>query len=151
GLPRELGRTLPVATLRQRLSVARRPEVLVALLGTTLWATGAYTVYTYIATYVGAAGGPLAGPPGPVGFLWGLSALSGMIAGGGFTDLLGPRRILAASLAILALAFAGLSTIAAFVPPASAPTPILVAIILWGMSAWGFVAPQQARLIGLVG
>jgi len=49
GLPRDIAGRLPVASLRERLEVARQPAVLLALLSTMLWATGAYAVYTYLA------------------------------------------------------------------------------------------------------
>ena len=41
GLPRDIAERLPVARLRERLDVARQPAVLIALLVTMLWATGA--------------------------------------------------------------------------------------------------------------
>ena len=44
GLPRDIADRLPVARLRERLDVARQPAVLIALLVTMLWATGAFVV-----------------------------------------------------------------------------------------------------------
>ncbi|SFU26497.1 MFS transporter [Paraburkholderia aspalathi] len=52
GLPRSIGAGLPVATLRERIQVARQPVILMNLLATTRWATGAYTIYTYLAPFV---------------------------------------------------------------------------------------------------
>ncbi len=56
GLPRHIGAGLPTASLHERIAVVRRPAVLLALLVTTLWACGSYTVYTYIAPLVMTAG-----------------------------------------------------------------------------------------------
>jgi predicted MFS family arabinose efflux permease len=36
-------------------------------------------------------------------------------------------------------------------PPAAARAPILLAITLWGMSAWAFFPAQQTRLISMTG
>jgi predicted MFS family arabinose efflux permease len=36
-------------------------------------------------------------------------------------------------------------------PPAAARAPILLAITLWGMSAWAFFPAQQTRLINMTG
>ena len=57
GLPRNIAERLPVASLRERLDVARQPAVLLALLSTMLWATGAFTVYTYLASFLARAAG----------------------------------------------------------------------------------------------
>lgn len=48
---------LPVASLRERVEVARQPAVLLVLLSTMLWATGAYAVYTYLASFLVLAAG----------------------------------------------------------------------------------------------
>jgi len=78
GLPRGVGSGLAVATLRDRLTVVRQEGVLPALLTTTLWATGAYTVYTFIAPYLSRVVN-LTGPAiGYVLFLYGAAAFSGL-------------------------------------------------------------------------
>ncbi len=78
GLARNIGSGLATASLRERISVVRRPPVLMALLVTTLWATGAYTVYTYLALFLAAATG-IEGPRiGLILFLWGTAAAVGI-------------------------------------------------------------------------
>jgi predicted MFS family arabinose efflux permease len=151
GLPKAFGKNLPSATLKQRIKVVRIPAVLLALLSTTLWATGAYTVYTYIATYMTATTGVFGPPLSVVVFIWGVSAVAGMIMGGRFADKLGPIRVLTLSLSVAMLAFLSLSAIALYVSQPNATIPVLATVILWGMSIWGFIAPQQARLIGTAG
>jgi predicted MFS family arabinose efflux permease len=54
---RDIADRLPVARLRERLDVARQPAVLIALLVTMLWATGAFAVYTYLAPFLSRAAG----------------------------------------------------------------------------------------------
>ena len=151
GLPRGFGKNLPVASLGQRVRVARQPAVLLALLSTTLWATGAYTVYTYIAVYLEATTGAYGAPLSVVVFIWGVSAVTGMVLGGRFADRIGPHRVLVLVLLVAVVAFAGLSAIARYVPQPHTLLPVLIMVILWGTSIWGFVAPQQARLMSSVG
>jgi predicted MFS family arabinose efflux permease len=151
GLARDVGSKLPATGLRERLSVIRQPAVLRTLLVTTLWATGAYTVYTYIAPLMVAATG-IEGPYlSAVLFAWGLSAAAGIFAGGTLTDKHGAERVITSGLIFLALAFASLSMSATLLPKAAAVGPVLVAIVVWGLSAWAFFPAQQTRLIGIAG
>jgi predicted MFS family arabinose efflux permease len=151
GLARDVGSRLPVTGMRERLSVIRQPAVLRTLLVTTLWATGAYTVYTYIAPLMVTAAG-IEGPYlSAVLFVWGLAAALGIFAGGTLTDKHGAGRVIVLGLILLALAFAGLSMSATLLPRAAAVGPVLVAIVIWGLSAWAFFPAQQTRLIGVAG
>jgi predicted MFS family arabinose efflux permease len=75
----------------------------------------------------------------------------GLRLGGRLTDRFGYFPVIVASLSVLALAFLCLSTSAVILPPAAARAPILLAIILWGVSAWSFWPAQQARLINIAG
>ncbi|MBV8840555.1 MAG: MFS transporter, partial [Alphaproteobacteria bacterium] len=50
GLPRDLPRGS--ATLRDRLAIGRRPDVLLALAVTFLWAMGVFSLYTFIAPFL---------------------------------------------------------------------------------------------------
>ena len=151
GLARDVGSRLPVTRLGERLGVIRQPAVLRTLLVTTLWATGAYTVYTYIAPLLHAT----AGIDGPwlsaVLFVWGLSAAAGIFAGGTLTDRHGAGPVIVLGLAFLALAFASLSVSATLLTKAAAARPVLVAIVVWGLSAWAFFPAQQTRLIRVAG
>jgi predicted MFS family arabinose efflux permease len=151
GLARDIADRLPVARLRERLDVAREPALLVALLVTMLWATGAYAVYTYLASFLSRAAGLTGSSIGAVLFMWGVAAVIGLRLGGRLTDRFGQLPVILTSLSLLALAFLSLSTSAVLLPPASARTPILLAITLWGLSAWAFFPAQQARLISIAG
>src|ERR1700679_1626363 len=112
GLPRGVGSGLAVATLRDRVTVVRQEGVLPALLTTTLWATGAYTVYTFIAPYLSRVVN-LTGPAiGYVLFLYGAAAFSGLLFGGTASDRVGARRVIVAELSIMAASLARLSVVA---------------------------------------
>jgi predicted MFS family arabinose efflux permease len=151
GLTRDVGAGLPVTGLRERLGVIRRPAVMRTLLVTTLWATGAYTVYTYIAPLLYAMAGIEGARLSAVLFVWGLSAAIGIFAGGTLTDKYGARPVIVVGLLFLALAFASLSVSAMLLSKAVAVGPALVALVVWGLSAWAFFPAQQTRLIGIAG
>ena len=151
GLARDVGSKLPATGLSERLGVIRQPGVLRTLLVTTLWATGAYTVYTYIASLLYATAGIEGSHLSAVLFVWGLSAAAGIFIGGTLSDKRGPEPVIALALIFLALAFASLSVSAALLSKAAAIGPVLAAIIIWGMSAWAFFPAQQTRLIGIAG
>jgi predicted MFS family arabinose efflux permease len=142
---------MSVVTLRERIAVAQRPDVLLALLVTTFWAMGAYTVYTYVALFLNATTGLKGTGISAVLFLWGISAAAGVFTGGRLNDRLGARSVMIPSLVALALAFASLSATATLLSPSSAIVPVIGAIIVWGVAAWSFFPSQQARLIGIAG
>ncbi len=151
GLHRGVGDRMPVATLRERIEVARRPAVLLALFVTTAWAVGAFTVWTYIAPYLTATAG-LDGPQiSGVVFLWGVAAAIGIFGGGHLNDKIGSRSVILPTLSFLALAFVTLSLSARLLSQTQALVPVLCAIVVWGLTAWGFYPAQQARLIGIGG
>ncbi len=149
GLPRKVADGLPVASLRQRLDVARQPAVLVALLSTMTWATGAFTVYTYLASFLARAAGIGGSSVSAVLFMWGVAAVVGLRLGGLLTDRFGHRRVIVTSLSLLTFAFLSLSASGLLLSPTEARVPILVAIAAWGLSGWAFFPAQQTRLISI--
>jgi predicted MFS family arabinose efflux permease len=150
GLPRGVGSALPTAAWRERLVVARQPAVLLALVVTMLWATGAYTVYTYFAVYLKVVTGISGTNLSLVFLLWGVCAAAGVFTGGGLNDLLGARRVILPSLGVLGLAFLGLSAADAL-SQNYALVLVLLCVVAWGVAAWAFFPAQQARLIGITG
>lgn len=151
GVPRDIGRGLAVATLSQRVAVAARPAVLVTLMSTTLWATGAYTVYTYLSPLLNSAAGLSGASISGVLFLWGISAAIGVVSGGALSDRFGPLRVIIPAITLGAAAFIALSLIQATLSPTVAVLPVLAAVATWGLSHWAFYPAQQARLIDLAG
>ena len=151
GLARDVGAGLPVASLRERIAVAGRTPVLLTLLVTLLWATGAYTVYTYLVVFLASETGIGGAQASLVLFMWGVSAAIGVTVGGRLNDKLGSSTVIISALAILAAAFVTFSLSAYLLPPAAARMPVLVSIVLWGLAAWSYFPAQQARLIAIAG
>lgn len=141
--------TTPAASLRERIAVARRPGVHRALGVTLLWAMSCWSVYTYIAVFLAAAAGIQGRALGGVLLLCGVAAAVGVSVGGWANDRRGSRSVLASSLAVMALALAGMSLSARMLHGAIAP--LLVATAAWSIAVWAFHPAQQARLLGLGG
>jgi len=150
-LPVHLGAGLHTATLRERLVVVRQPAVAHMLAITTLWAIGAYTVYTYLAPFLRSATIVSAPQVSLALLVWGVSAAVGVGLGGSVNDRYGPAAAQLPALVVLALAFFALSASAHFLTPTMATLPVCVAVVLWGISAWSFYPPHQARLISATG
>jgi predicted MFS family arabinose efflux permease len=151
GLLRGVGASMVTASLGDRVRAVRNPRVTRTLAVTTLWATGSYAVYTYIAPLLYGAT-PLRGSQiGVALFTWGAAAGFGLLISGNATDRFGTRVVLRASLTILAFALSGLAVVANVVAPSAAVLPVLAAMALWGMSGWAFFPAQQTRFIELVG
>ena len=151
GLPRDIGAGIPVASLRERLAVAAQPVVLLTLLTTSLWATGAYTVYTYLAPLLTATTGLHDGQIGLVMFLWGVAAAAGVFTGGTLSDRLGPTKVIVPALAVMAAAFFTLGLARPAGAFSIAALPVLGAVLAWGVAHWAFYPSQQARLIATAG
>lgn len=148
-LPRDITSS-PTATLRARLAVIAYPGALIVLATTTVWAIGAYTVYTYISAFLAETAGLTIAQSGLVLTVLGTAAVGGVALGGITNDRFGARRVQGVALPLMALAFAGL-TVAGLAFAPQALIAIIPLIVLWGLSAWSFFPPQQNRLIGVVG
>jgi predicted MFS family arabinose efflux permease len=151
GLPRGVGTGLSIATLHDRLHLVRQRGVLPALLTTTLWATGAYTVYTFISPYLSHVINWTGASIGYVLFLYGAAAFVGLLFGGAASDRVGWRRVIAVELLAMSAALASLSVWAGWLSPPRALLPVLLSIVLWGFTAWGFFPAQQSRLLEVAG
>ena len=151
GLERGIGSGLPIAVLRERVAQVRRPAALVGLLVTTLWATGGFAVYTYVATFLATVTGLEGARVGYALFAWGAAAFVGLLAGGLTSDRIGSRRVIAVVLPLFATALGTLSVSAHYLTPSQALAPVLIALMVWGTAGWGFFPAQQARLIAITG
>jgi predicted MFS family arabinose efflux permease len=151
GLHKKIGEELPVASLRQRIGVAKQVPVLLALLVTFLWASGSYSNYTYLAVYAESVTTIPDHYFGVVLFAWGCAAAIGLAVGGAANDRFGARAVILPCLAVMALVFLSLSTIALLVPREYTAIPVLTAVVIWGVAAWAFFPAQQVRLIGAAG
>ncbi|WP_454721066.1 MULTISPECIES: MFS transporter [Cupriavidus] len=151
GLPKHVGSGVPTATLRERLRVARQPAVLLTLLVTALWATGAYVVYTYLALFLSTVTGLEGARISAVLFLWGVAAAAGVVTGGTLNDRLGSGAVIVPMIGFSVLAFLTLSASAYGLSPVAARVPVLIAIAVWGVAHWAFYPAQQARLVAVAG
>ncbi|MGV8921080.1 MAG: MFS transporter [Pseudomonas sp.] len=151
GLSKGIGAGLPVATLRERLNTARQPVILMTLLVTTLWAMGAYTIYTYLALFIAQTTQLQGAEIGYVLFAWGVAAAVGVVFSGKAVDRFGARRLIVPTLVVAMMAFFSLSVSAHLLSTSLALVPILIAVVAWGMAHWAFYPAQQANLIGIAG
>lgn len=134
---------LPSATLRQRLAPLKDARIALVLLTTLVAYAGAFSVYTYIGVIFDRVTG---GSPSVLAGLlltWGIAATVGNLVAGRLTDRLGSRNIIFGALLVATVNFA-------LTPWASAQLwSAVLAIVVWGLSGWGLLVPQQHRLIGL--
>jgi predicted MFS family arabinose efflux permease len=151
GIPRGIDRGLSAPSIRDRIAVIRRAPLLTGFLVTMLWATGAYTVYTYLTTYLTTVTGVDGAHVGVIFFVWGASAVIGLFLGGTLSDRFGSRAVMIPAFAFLTLSFVSLSAIGHFLSGYSALAPVVAAIVIWGVAAWGFFPAQQSRLMQVAG
>jgi predicted MFS family arabinose efflux permease len=147
GLDRSAGAGLPVPSLSARIAVAKRPSILAGLSVTLFWAIGAYTVWTYIAPYLSTVAN--FGPNG-ISFivsLWGIGAAIGVFSGGTLSDRFGAKAVMASSLLVLSATFLVLSFTAFLATPSQAVIPIVISVLVWGITVWGFFPAQISHLI----
>ncbi|HEX4410384.1 MAG TPA: MFS transporter [Xanthobacteraceae bacterium] len=151
GIPRGIDKGLSAPSIRERVAVVRQAPILIGLLVTALWATGAYTVYTYFTPYLVSVTGISGAHIGVAFFVWGASAVMGLFIGGTLSDKFGSRAVMIPAFTLLALAFVSLSAIGAYLSGVGALVAVTAAIVVWGLSAWGFFPAQQLRLIQVAG
>jgi DHA1 family inner membrane transport protein len=135
----------PALGLGRRLAPARDPRVALTLAATVLVLTGAFTVYTYIAESLDRATGGEASVLAALLVVWGVTATLGNLVGGAVSDNLGTRWAILGGLALLAADFALLPWTSASLAGA------VVALSVWGVCGWGFLVPQQHRLVTAAG
>ncbi len=151
GLLVKLPSGLPRGTnsLRERLAVARRSDILLALATTMLWTTGAFTLYTYIAPFLAAHAG-ITGPwLGAALIVSGIGSALGNQIGGIASDRFGPERTLVVVLTVLALSLIAASLVAVTLPPATAIFVIPVVMLVWSGAGWAGHPSQMSRLAAM--
>jgi predicted MFS family arabinose efflux permease len=153
GVPKGAGKTLSTATQSERIAIIRQPGALPALFVTTLWALGCYTVYTFIAPFLSGVADIDGSHIGYVLFCWGACAIVGIFLGGLASDKIGARTVILIALPLLVVSLFGLSAAATatYLTSSGRLVAIMLAVALWGLTAWGFAPAQQTRLIGIAG
>jgi len=135
--------------LGQRLAVARRPEVLGTLAITAVAMAGVFSLYTYLAAFLGAAA-EVRGPAlAAVLFLFGAGGAVGNLLGGVAADRASWRRLVSAIFGSLAVVYALLSGASGLLPLALRRPALVVLVLCWGLIGWAFPSIQQSRLVRL--
>ncbi|HKE18550.1 MAG TPA: MFS transporter [Kofleriaceae bacterium] len=137
----------PTTGLRERLAVARRPDVLTALALTVLALTGAFTVYTYLAPFLGQAAGVTGAALAPLLFVSGVGGAVGNLVGGMASDRFDLRTLLTVILLGLVASFGLLSLAPHLLPPGAVLPALVVLLFAWGVFGWAFPSAQQTRLV----
>lgn len=145
GLPRDLPRGS--ATLSDRLAIGRRPDVLLALAVTFLWAMGVFSLYTFIAPFLTRAIGFQAASVPIILFVFGVAGWLGNVAGGRLTDRLGAARTLGGALVVLGTMYLVFGLAALNGPSAIAMASVACGFVIAGIAGWAFHPAQSARLV----
>ncbi|MGW9032619.1 MFS transporter [Streptomyces sp. NPDC055722] len=131
----------PQVPLRTRLAPLGDRRIGLTLLTTLLAFTGLYTVYSYIAESLDRATDGNGTTLAALLFVWGVASTIGTLGSGHLVDRLGARRIINTAIVVCAIDFALLPWSSAHL------ATTLVALVPWGICAWGLLTPQTHRLI----
>ncbi len=121
--------------------VLRTPSLALAILFTTLLIGASYVVYTYLAPLLEARYGFGRDGISAMLLVYGAGAVLGNAIGGRLSDRIGPRTTLIAIALMQALILPLIVGL---------PLPLWATIALlacWSSGGWGFMVPQQARLV----
>lgn len=146
-LPRAPQPLQAVVSLKERLAVARRPEILLGLLTTTTTLAGVFAIYTYLSPLLHKVSGYGDTQVAFALMVFGIGSAIGNLWGGHAADALGPERVIRRALLGVTVLFTLVSVIATWVPPAMATVAILVVIAAWGVVGWSFPPAQQLSLV----
>jgi len=136
------------ASLRDRMVLAKRGDILGVLAVSVLTVAGTFSIYTYLSAFLAEAAGmsPRALPPVLIGF--GLASAIGTRLGGTAADRWGGRRTVTLGGSLALVAYIALA-LGPMLGQGRATPVLLLAIPLWGLSSWGIMTAQQARLVAL--
>ncbi len=136
--------------IRERLSYLKQPELLSALLTTLAWATGIFSLFTYVSELFAryGAGGRMISV---VLCLTGIASFIGVRTGGIAADRIGPNRTVPLALILLTASLFLLSALNGFAGRPGILVLAVSAMALYGFSGYMFNPAQQHRLIGLSG
>jgi predicted MFS family arabinose efflux permease len=134
-----------VISIRQRLAMARRPAILVALLSTKLWGMATFVVFVYIAPQLAHAG--ITGHGVSIALLaFGVGSAAGNIYGGVVADRIGATRSAILSLSALTILLGLIAAAAWTLPAPTAGYAIIGLMLLWGAAGWSFYPSQTTRM-----
>jgi predicted MFS family arabinose efflux permease len=134
----------PASTMRQLAGLLRDPGTALALSVTLVFFAGQFVVVTFLDPVITGAAGVGSGGLSLLLWLFGLAAFAANLLGGAIADRVGP----APTIAGLTLASA---LVLVLLPGLNAqPWPAAVCLVLWGLTGFAFMTPQQSRLVGLM-
>jgi MFS transporter, DHA1 family, inner membrane transport protein len=140
-----------IASLGERMALARRADVLSVLAVTVLTVASTFVVYTYLGVFMHVVTG--LGPRGLAAVLlvFGVASAAGTRVAGSASDHWGARRTVICGCGLVLLAYLALALGGApgAVLGQAAMAVLLPAILLWGFASWGVTTAQQARLVAL--
>jgi len=146
GLPRDLPRG--TSTLRQRLEVARRPDILRGLAVTLAFSAGVFELFTFLAPLLTGPAGLDAEGVSAVLFLFGVGAAAGNLIGGNAADRFGALRTVRIGLSAMIALFVAMAIAARAPHPLAAPA-IIALVGLWGVLGWMTYSAQMTHLVRL--
>jgi predicted MFS family arabinose efflux permease len=136
-----------VASLGERMALARSADVLSILATTVLTVASTFTVYTYLGVFMHAVTGLSPRGLAAVLLVFGVASAAGTRVAGSASDHWGARRTVICGCGLVLLAYLALALGTALEQVAMAV--FLPAIVLWGFASWGVTTAQQARLVAL--
>lgn len=125
------------------LDALRNPITSFSIAFTATFIAAIYIVFTFMGPLIEASIGMGSTTRSLYLFLFGVGAVAGNYAGGHLTDRIGSVK----TLAILCIGQAALMPLFSIIP--WSPLPFAALVGLWSSFGWSFMAPQQARLVGL--
>jgi predicted MFS family arabinose efflux permease len=146
-LPRTPQPLQAVVSLKERIAIARRPDILLGLLTTTTCMAGVFAIYTYLSPLLAQVSGYGDTQVALVLMLFGVGSAIGNLWGGHAADALGPVRVVRRALRGVIALFCLVSVIAMWVPQPVATFAMLAVIAGWGVVGWSFPPAQQLNLV----
>jgi predicted MFS family arabinose efflux permease len=136
--------TAPASTLGQLARLLTDPGAVLALSVTLVFFAGQFVVITFLGPVVTAASGTSASGLALYLWLFGVAAVVANLMGGFMADRFGPASTIAGLIIGSALVVAVLTHLQA------QPVAAGLTLILWGLTGYAFMTPQQSRLVALL-
>ncbi|MEU7019808.1 MFS transporter [Streptomyces sp. NPDC046203] len=141
-----------VASLRQRVAVAKVRGVPSTLLATALAMCGVFVLYSYLAWFFDRAAGVHGGMLTLIYLISGITAVVSNLAAGWMIDHMPPTRVAAISMGGLTVASLGMALMAGlFAPGIGAAITLSAGLAVWSLIGWLFNPAQQQRLLAAAG
>ena len=135
--------SFPAGNIRTILSSLADLRLMLAVSLTTVTMTGVYLVFTFFSPLMEASVGANPEMRSVYLMLFGVGAVAGNYAGGVISDRIGPFR------ALLIVISGQIVMLPMFSIIPLNPYLLGLLVFVWSSFAWGYVPPQQSRLVGV--